>query len=84
MNLDRSIDLASIDESSMWACEMQSSPQCRGAVELRAAFKLFDGRSVSWACDSCYMMEVRSWVTRDTPNLLEAVRLAKAIRAGGE
>ena len=80
---EQSIDLAEVDESSLWACEMQSSPQCRGATALQSAFKHFDGRRVLWICDNCYISETRSWVTRDTPNLLEAVRLAKAIRAGG-
>ena len=81
---EQSIDLAEIDKSSMWACEMQSSPQCRGATELKSAFKHFDGRRVLWICDSCYMTETGSWVIPTTPNLLDAVLLAKTIRAAGE
>ena len=79
---EQSIKLASLDESSMWVCEMQSSPQCRGAIGLRSAFKHFDGRHVMWICDSCYMTETRSWVHDATPNLLDAVRRAKTIQAG--
>ena len=81
---ERSIDLAEIDESSMWVCEMGSSPQCRGAMALRSAFKHFDGRRVLWICDNCYMTETSSLVIPTTSNLLDAVRLAKSIKAGGQ
>ena len=78
---ERRINLAALDESIMWGCEIKSSPQCRGSVELHSAFKHFDGRDVIWICESCYVTETRSWVHDATPNLLDAVRLAKAIQA---
>ena len=80
---DHTVNLAALDESSMWVCDMQSSPQCRGAMGVRSAFKHFDGRRVWWICDSCYMTESRSWVHDATPNLLDAVRLAKETRGEG-
>ena len=80
---ERSIDLANIDESTGWTCEMRSS-QCEGRVELRDAFKHFDGHSVLWICDVCYVSNTGRFVNPTTPKLLDAVRLAKTMRAGGE
>lgn len=79
---DRSVDLACIDEATMWICELQSH-QCKDAVELRAAFKYFEGRRVLWICENCYIANTGHLVNPTTPNLLDAVLLAKTIRAAG-
>ena len=80
---ERSIDLAEIDESTGWNCQMKS-PQCQGRVELRDVFKHFDGRTVLWICDICYLSNTGRFVNPSTPNLLDDVRLAKTIRAGSK
>ena len=83
VNPEPSANLAGIDESSLWTCEMQSA-QCKGATELQSAFRHFDGRNVLWICENCYSTSTGHFVNSATPTLFEAVQLAKAIRTEGE